>query len=213
MTNFDAFILIGGKSSRLGQPKAMVEVGGRTLAERTLTSVRHALNGKVTMVAGNSVQLGIQAILGDVPFIFDLYEDRGPLGGLHAALAYAETRWIFVIACDYPFVSAELIRFLAAKVSEDVGAVVPSQADGRLQPLSAFYRVATTRPVVEDLLSKPRVPPPLHQIVKAFCPLIVGFDEYSSPTDVVNPFLNVNTPEDLEAAKELERGPATGKSS
>jgi molybdopterin-guanine dinucleotide biosynthesis protein A len=79
------------------------------------------------------------------PFIFDLHEGRGPLGGLQAALAYARTPWIFVLACDYPFVSGDLIRLLAGRVHDELGAVVPEQEDGRMQPLCGFYASAFTR--------------------------------------------------------------------
>src|SRR6476659_6598378 len=106
---FEAFILIGGRSSRLGTDKAFVELDGMTLAERAVANVQRGLSPqRITMVAGSSTQFATEAIIADVPFIFDLYEGRGPLGGLHSALAYARTPWIFVLACDYPFVSTAL---------------------------------------------------------------------------------------------------------
>src|SRR5688572_5425336 len=106
MHQFEAFILIGGRSSRLGTDKAFVELGGMTLAERAVANVRDGLSPeRITMVAGSSTQFAIEAITSEIPFIFDLHEGRGPLGGLHAALAYSRAPWIFVLACDYPFVS------------------------------------------------------------------------------------------------------------
>src|SRR5512139_1519218 len=104
MEQIDSFILIGGRSSRLGRDKALVELGGRSLAERSIDTVHDALPGsRVTLVAGSSTQFAIDAIASGVPFIFDFHENRGPLGGLHAALSYAETPWILLLACDYPF--------------------------------------------------------------------------------------------------------------
>jgi molybdopterin-guanine dinucleotide biosynthesis protein A len=120
MNNIEAFILIGGRSSRLGTDKAFVELGGRTLAERAVENIRRGLSPeRITMVAGNSTQFAIEAITADTPFIFDLVEGRGPIGGLHAALSYARTPWIFVLACDYPFVSSELIGLLAESVDDE----------------------------------------------------------------------------------------------
>src|SRR5688500_815062 len=131
MTDIEAFILIGGRSSRLGTHKAFVNVGGRTLAQRAYDVVRRSYpDARTTMVAGNSLQFGIEAIVMAVPFIFDLYEGRGPLGGVHAALAHAQTPWIFVLACDYPFVSADLIRLIRDRVEDKFGAIVPEQQDG-----------------------------------------------------------------------------------
>jgi molybdopterin-guanine dinucleotide biosynthesis protein A len=205
MTQLEAFILIGGRSSRLGTDKAFVRFGGMTLAERAVDVTRRGLSlERVTMVAGSSTRFAIDALATNVPFIFDLYEDRGPLGGFHAALAYAQTAWIFVLACDYPFVSPEMIGLLAAKIDDRFGAVVPEQKDGRMQPLCAFYKVAKARPIVEDILQRPRVSPPMHEIVTELDPRIVKFDEYEHLAGSGDLFVNINTSEDLKNAKRFE---------
>src|SRR5688572_26563855 len=154
----EAFILIGGRSSRLGIDKAFVELSGRTLLQRAIDTVRSALpSAVITAVAGSSTQFEINAITSEIPFIFDLHEGRGPLGGIHAALSYANAPWILVLACDYPFVSDELIDLMVEKVSDEFGAIVPEQQDGRMQPLCAFYRVDAARLVVEEIIGRPRV--------------------------------------------------------
>ncbi len=206
MTQLEAFILIGGRSSRLGTDKALVRLRGMTLAERAVDVTRRALSPeRITMVAGSSTQFAIDALSTDVPFIFDLCEGRGPLGGLHAALAYAQTPWIFLLACDYPFVSPELMGMLAAEIDDEFGAVVPEQEDGRMQPLCAFYNVATARLIVEGILQRPRVTPPMHEVVTQLDPHILKFDEYSNLARSREFFVNINTAEDLESAKGLER--------
>jgi molybdopterin-guanine dinucleotide biosynthesis protein A len=203
MTQFESFILIGGRSSRLGLDKAFVELGGKTLLERAVDVAKEG--SRVTLVAGRATQFAIQAVATDNPFIFDLHENRGPLGGLHAALAYAQTPWIFVLACDYPFVSTELIQLIASKISDEFGAIVPEQNDGRLQPLCAFYRVAQALPLVEEIIERPRVPPPLHDVVRMLNPLIVEFDEYSHLPGSAELFVNVNTRADLDEALKITR--------
>jgi molybdopterin-guanine dinucleotide biosynthesis protein A len=206
MIDTDAFILIGGRSSRMGRDKALVELGGQTLAERALSTVRQALPGRrVTFVARNAAQFGIEAIAAGAPFVFDLIEGRGPLGGLHTALSYARTEWIFVMACDYPFVSAELIDLLGGQISDEFGAVVPEQPDGRLQPLCAFYNVATAFHVVDEIIQKPRVPPPMHEIAKQITPLIVEYHEYIGLNGSDHFFENINTLAELDRASEIER--------
>jgi molybdopterin-guanine dinucleotide biosynthesis protein A len=202
MNNIEAFILIGGRSSRLGTDKAFVELGGRTLAQRAVEDVRRGLSPeRITMVAGSSTQFAIEAITADTPFIFDLLEGRGPIGGLHAALSYASTPWIFVLACDYPFVSSELIGLLADNVDDEYGAVVPEQDDGRLQPLCAFYKVETARAIVEEIIERPRVSPPMHEVVDLLNPLVVKFSKYGDLDGSEEFFVNINTVEDLERAR------------
>jgi len=199
----DSFILIGGRSSRLGNDKAFVDIQGRTLLQRAIDVVNEThTSERITAIAGNSTQFATEAIVGDVPFIFDLHEGRGPLGGLHAALSYAKSSWIFLLACDYPFVSAELIRMLAARIDDKFGAIVPQQQDGRLQPLCAFYDVETARPIVEAILGRPRVTPPMHEIVTSLNPLIVRFDEYAYLDGAGELFVNINTVDDLERARQ-----------
>ena len=206
MTLTDAFILIGGRSSRLGTDKAFVDLGGMTLTERAIATVRVGMpDAQITMIAGNSTQFAIEAISADAPFIFDLYENRGPLGGWHAALSYAKTKWIFLLACDYPFVSADLIRLLASNISDAFGSVVPEQADGRLQPLCGFYKVEKARSVVEEILERPRVSPPMHEVVHRLDPRIVTFNEYAHLPGADDFFCNINTPADLERATDLAR--------
>ena len=202
MNNIEAFILIGGRSSRLGTDKAFVELGGRTLAQRAVENVRRGLSPeRITMVAGSSTQFAIEAITADTPFIFDLLEGRGPIGGLHAALSYASTPWIFVLASDYPFVSSELIGLLAENVDDEYGAVVPEQDDGRLQPLCAFYKVETARAIVEEIIERPRVSPPMHEVVDLLNPLVVKFSKYGDLDGSEEFFVNINTVEDLERAR------------
>ena len=202
MVQADAFILIGGRSSRLGTHKAFVEFDGETLVQRAVDVVRNALpESPVTAVAGSSTQFAIEAITADVPFIFDLYEGRGPLGGIHAALSYAKSQWIFVLACDYPFVSSELVGMLAGACDDAFGVVVPEQNDGRMQPLCAFYRVEKARPIVEEILERPRVAPPTHEVVAMLDPLIIPFEKYAHLDGAEELFININTIEDLESAR------------
>jgi molybdopterin-guanine dinucleotide biosynthesis protein A len=204
--NIDSFILIGGRSSRLGRNKAVVEFGRRTLAQRAFQTTVDALpTSRVTFVAANEAQFGIEAINSGGPLIFDLVPDRGPLGGLHAALAYAQTPWIFVLACDYPFVSSEVIEFLADRISDEFSAIIPEQNDGRLQPLCAFYKTETSRPIVEEIIDRSRVPPPLHEIMKRLDPLIVNFSEFEHLEGSSDLFINVNTIQELDNAREIER--------
>jgi molybdopterin-guanine dinucleotide biosynthesis protein A len=205
--DIEAYILIGGRSSRLGTDKAFVEIDGTSLATRALNTVRESgIASKTTFVAGSETHFAIQAIQLDAPFIFDLIEDRGPLGGLHAALSYAQTEWIFLTACDFPFVSSGLIGFLAEKISDGLGAVVPIQTDGRMQPLCAFFNVKAARPIVEEIINAPRVPPPLRDIVNAINPRLVTASEYSHLAASDKFFTNLNTPDDLSKIRELATG-------
>lgn len=201
----EAFILAGGSSSRLGRNKALEHIGGRTLAERAFESVRDsAIANTICFIAGNRVEVAIEARRLNAHFVFDVIEGRGPLGGLHTALYHAASEWVFVLACDLPFVTADLIRRLAEFRDEQHGAVIPEQPDGRPQPLCAFYRVAAAKPVVEEIVLRHRVPPPMHQVVLKLAPRIVTPAEYSPFAAAPVPyFSNINTELDLLEARKL----------
>ncbi len=205
--DIEAYILIGGRSSRLGRDKAFVAVGGVTLAQRSLNTVRESgIASKTTLVAGNKTQFATEALALDAPFIFDLVEGRGPLGGLHSALSYAQTEWILLLACDYPFVTTDLLRFLAEGISDEFGAVVPQQPDGRLQPLCGFYKVEAACPLVQEIIDRPRVSPPMAEIADLLTPKIVKPAEFSHLAGSDHFFANLNTSDDLTEIRKIVHG-------
>lgn len=207
--SIEAFILVGGRSSRLGRDKALERIGGKTLAERALDNVRESgIAEKIFFATGNEIEFAIEAAKLDAQFVFDSIQGRGPLGALYTALTNTSAEWVFILACDLPFVTPALIANLSRYIYGEhggFGAIVPEQPDGRLQPLCAFYNVAAARPVVEEITGKPRPSPPMFEVVSLLNPRIVAPAEYDP---VANSsamyFRNINTEDDLSAARELE---------
>jgi molybdopterin-guanine dinucleotide biosynthesis protein A len=201
MNEAEAFILIGGRSSRMGRDKALVEVDGVSFARRALETLRSVeFFSKVTFVAANQAQFVIPAVALGAPFIFDIYPGRGPLSGLHAGLAESASEWIFVMACDYPFASKEMIEVLASRLADEYSVVLPEQRDGRLQPLFGFYRTLPTRAIVNDIVERQKAAPPMRELVEQLNSRIVRFDEYGHLAGAERIFHNVNTPGDLADA-------------
>src|SRR6476469_8909855 len=130
MNHIEAFILAGGASRRMGTDKSQLLIERQTFAERIAETLLQVADS-VTLVGGLGSSL---------PRVADVYPQWGALGGLQAALAACKAEWAIVVACDLPFVTAELFSFLAGK-RLDHDAVVPIQLDGRPQPLAALYRV------------------------------------------------------------------------
>ncbi len=228
LTELEAFILIGGKSSRLGLPgldKALLQIEGITLAERAANTTSAALSPKeIYFIARDENQFAAmerghpcpqrtrnvrdasanEGLPKNIPVIYDQIKDRGAYSGLHAALSKAKTEWIFVLACDYPLVPVDLLKFLARMIPELIDkafdAIVPLQPDGRVQPLCAFYRAAPCLKAVESLLSECEKLPPLRTVFEKVRTRVVTFEETDHLPGAENFFLNLNTPEDLKAA-------------
>jgi len=129
-----AFILAGGKSTRMGSDKPFAEYQGRTLLARALELAR-SVTPEVRIV-GSKDKFGPFA-----PVVEDVFRDSGPLGGIHAALRASHTELNLVLAVDTPFVSWTFLQYLIGQASgaPEAAAVVPRGGEG-WQPLCAIYR-------------------------------------------------------------------------
>ncbi|HVF46691.1 MAG TPA: molybdenum cofactor guanylyltransferase, partial [Pyrinomonadaceae bacterium] len=159
--DIDAFILVGGRSSRMGRDKATLELDGVTLVDRAAATITKAFDpSSIVLVASGPEQ--VLSIFGhehSFRFVFDVYPDRGPFGAIHAALANARTSWIFVMACDLPLVTPDLLHVLSEYLADDVDAVASVQPDGKPQPLCAFYRVESCRALIDPIFVRKRPTP------------------------------------------------------
>lgn len=202
--NIEAFILIGGRSSRLGTDKAFVEIGGQTIASHAAEIAMTALKPtRITFVSGDERQFNAQKLssLGH-RVISDLRPGFGAWSAIETALAAAGSEWIFILACDLPFVSIEALRLLESFTRGDNDAVVPRQPDGKLQPLCAFYRVKTVHAAVKKVFIGHRSLPPLSAICDDLKTCIVSREEFGGLANAERFFLNINTAADLQAATE-----------
>ena len=189
LKDLQAFILAGGASSRMGTDKSRLVIDQQTFTQRIAERL-FEVTGSVTLV-GRALD---DSTLPKVP---DVFPQWGALGGLHAALAAAEREWVIVVACDLPFVTRELFLFLAS-LRLDHEAVVPVQQDERPQPLAALYRVDPCRQRAEALIQAGRRRP--LDLLEAVKTRWVAFDEIRNLDQADRFFVNINTPEDYDAA-------------
>ncbi len=138
-------ILAGGKSLRMGQNKALLQIDGESLIERVLRELGSVTNEIVISANDPSpfLSLGLRVIS-------DLFPDRGPLAGLHAAMTHTCRPILLLLACDLPSVRSEFLSRML-ELSEDFDAVIPRTADGMVHPLCAVYR-RTCLPFIEAAL-------------------------------------------------------------
>lgn len=195
--DIDGYILTGGNSSRMGEPKGLLELGGRNLVER----VAAALSPQVRRVytVGNSGRFrGIE----NIPDALNIDGDsRSSLRGLASALQHAETEWIFVVACDMPFVSTELFGLIASKRKECFGAVVPLCRDGVRQPLCALYRVVACRDKCSAAISDGNLS--LQNLLKRVDTFQIPFQDMEHLSRSAYFFRNLNTPQEFADAKTI----------
>ncbi len=178
------YVLVGGRSSRMGRDKALLPYRGGLLGASVARAVKEAA-GSVTLV-GN---LDLTSVLG-MPAIPDLYPGEGPLAGILAALAHTTAAWNLVVACDMPELSAELLRTLIEEAERcEPDALVPVAPSGRPEPLCAVYH-RRCRPVIEGAFARG-----VRKVTEALADLRVLWREAPE----AKPFQNVNTPEEWAA--------------
>jgi molybdopterin-guanine dinucleotide biosynthesis protein A len=186
MDSVEGFILAGGASSRMGTDKARLLIGDESFVQR--------IGGRLSEVARKVSVVGkVDSSDLSFPFVPDVHERWGALGGVHAALAACEAEWALVVACDLPHVTADLFNRLLL-LATDFDAIAPLQQDGRRQPLCAVYRVAACLPQAEALIKTgERKPVALLQSVTTRW---LEFSEVEDLTGANRFFDNINTPQD-----------------
>ena len=129
----EGFVLVGGKSLRMGRNKALLELNGRPLASRAADLLRPYVSA-TTFVGSPD-----QSAPAGITMLADLFPERGPLGGICTALEKSHCDWNLFLACDMPFVEDSFLRFLAERaLGSAADAVVPKTSQS-LEPLCAAY--------------------------------------------------------------------------
>lgn len=189
-------ILAGGKSRRMGADKAFLEVGREAMIQRVAAELGQIF--AEVLIAGGSGEAGRRLGLRVIP---DLVEGGGPLGGIYAALSGAAHEKCLVAACDMPFVTGGLAQFMVRR-AEGWDVAVPRHGI-HLQPLFAVYSKGCLGAIGQTLRAG------RYKVID-FYPLVrvnyVNEEDLRTLADIDVAFFNVNTPRDLDAARDLARG-------
>jgi molybdenum cofactor guanylyltransferase len=189
-----AFILAGGRSTRMGADKAFVLLDGRTLLARALDLAR-SLTSDVRIVGD------LNRFAAFAPVVEDQFPGCGPLAGIHAALRSSQADLNLILAVDTPFLTPALLEYIIgrAKNSDRAMATVPRTAQG-WQPLCAIYRREFAF-IAEKALGAGRYRiDVLFEVVRTQA---IAEPELQSAGFSSDLFLNLNTPHDvIEAARD-----------
>jgi molybdenum cofactor guanylyltransferase len=177
-----AVVLAGGRSRRMGAPKALVELGGRPLLAWALAAAQAAGIDAVVVAKPGSALPPLE-----VPVWAEPERPAHPLAGIVAALERAAPRAIVVLACDMPFVPPDLIARLAAL--DAVAAAPPGEA------FPARYEAAAL-PVLRAGLAREA---PLRAVLAELTPIELA------PRGAAHALLGVNDPAALARAEALLR--------
>lgn len=188
MRDISCAILVGGKSSRLGQDKALLDVAGEPLIQRIAKRLDRITDD--LMVVGSDLDRFhfLQARM-----VQDLVSGFGSLGGIYSALEAARHAYVFVAGCDMPFLDMNLVRYIVL-LAPGYDVVMP-YVGGEAEPLHAIYATTCTDAIKAAIAQGER------RII-SFLPEVRVREVHEDEIRIFDPdfrsFFNINTPEDLK---------------
>ena len=204
MSGSAGIVLAGGRSSRMGTPKAALEWHGSTLLRRTVGIIARATDGPVVVVRAPGQDL--PPLPSSTGVVDDPQEGLGPVQGLAAGLATltGQADVAFVSSTDMPFLHPAFVRRVLRAAQQDGVDVGLPVARGYPQPLAASYRVALA-PLAAKLVAEERLRP---AFLFEQC-AVDRLDEAALRADPVlaaldpglDSVVNVNEPDDYQQAR------------
>lgn len=175
----------------MGADKAFLELAGKPLILRAVELIREVVPDlKIVADPRKFVTFG--------PVIEDVYRDRGPLGGIHAALTNTVAEWNLILAVDLPFVPVQFLKYLLVRAESSGATVTVPSVAGYFQPLCAVYRKAFLFSAEHALSEgKNKIDQLFRQVT--FC--AVSEEDMIANGFHISIFRNLNTPEEWQAAK------------
>jgi molybdopterin-guanine dinucleotide biosynthesis protein A len=191
-------ILSGGLNTRFsGREKAFMRVGEKRIIDH-IYDLFVEIFEEVILVTNHPLRF----LEWDLKIVTDLFDIRSSLTGIHAGLFHAANPYVFVTACDAPFLKNELVQMLLDRIDGKVDIIMPQTSAGR-EPLCAIYSKRCLE-VAENHLRHKKL-----KIQLAFrkCRMKHVSEKALREKDPdLLSFFNINTPEDLATAEEIYKG-------
>lgn len=127
-----AIILAGGKSSRMGEDKGLMLFNGKPMIQFILDEVNQ-IAAQIFIVTSNPNYLSF-----GYPLIPDLIENKGPLAGIVSGLSHSTSTFNWVLSCDIPHITTELLLMLRNEIGDDD--VILAKKNGQVHPLIGCYK-------------------------------------------------------------------------
>ena len=196
-------VLAGGRSSRFGREKSLVDFGGKPLIAYVVGKLRELGDECIVSIGATRDPEDYRCVLpGGTVVVQDNVGFQGPLAGFVTALNRCRSSTCFLGACDMPFIKPKIVEYLFGECSQNSGAV-PKWRDGRLEPLHAVYDCDAVRHAYRQVADE-RVLSMISLVDHIPGIRFVNVEQEIAPLNpTLNTFRNLNTPRDLQ---EAERG-------
>lgn len=203
-------ILAGGKSRRMGQNKALLQLGDSPLIAHVIRRM-HLVTDEILLITNTPTEY---AHLG-LPMYSDRVPDAGALGGIYTGLTQASYDAVLCVACDSPFLQPKLLSYLVSVLGEydavmpytyssnkDIKVTNPSHSDNQvtLQTLCAAYSKRCL-PIIELMLQASELR--VHALQEQANILTLAPEIWKTYDSEGHSFFNINTPADFEKAQAM----------
>lgn len=135
-----AIVLAGGKNKRMGQEKALLTIGNKSIIQILIEKLK-MLFPKIVLSTNSPNKF----VFLNIPMVEDFYKNMGPLSGIHAGLIESDTEKNFIIPCDLPLMNNELIEYMCNYKTDKK--VVLCKVGDYIEPTFGIY----SKDIVEDL--------------------------------------------------------------
>jgi len=195
-SNITGIVLGGGESRRMGRDKRRLQWEGEPFLDR-VCRVMNTLFEEVLVV---TAQEDYDCSHLPVRLVTDTISQKGSLGGLYTGLMEAKNSFVFVVACDMPFLQSECISRLCVFSGDDDVLVV--KLSSGIQPLHARYSTRCA-PIIEQMIQKDDLK--IQNVVthSDLTIQILGESLFDDIDPYRRSFMNINTPADLEFARKM----------
>jgi molybdenum cofactor guanylyltransferase len=191
--NISVYIAAGGKSSRMGADKGLMELKGKRMIDY-LTETLLSISAPFTIISQNKAYAA-----NGIEVIEDIIPEKGPMGALQTALHHSPTEYILLLSCDSPFVPAMAVEHLASKLTQQE--VLLARTMSRINPLFAVYQ-RTIKSKVDECINRSELK--MISLIETCSHEEIDMSEIEKKYPLS--FMNINTPDDVKEILKLWPG-------
>ena len=184
-----AIILAGGKSTRMGFDKQLLQIDERRLMDSLIHKLNKEFEEIIIVTNRPELYIGLSHII-----TRDILLDKGPLGGIHAGLGLSSSKYAFVVACDMPNINMEYVKHMKKSMTNEDSIGCVTEFGDWIEPFSSFFSKDLIQPIERYLKTNRRS---INGLIEDLDITYISEDEARKFSPNWAMFLNLNTKEDL----------------
>jgi len=188
-------VLAGGKSKRMnGENKALIEIGQHSNLEKIIR-LSEKYFFETILIANSHNRFGD---LKNLKIYHDVFENIGPLGGIHSALVNSSTEFVFLLPCDMPFINERLVLEEINEFKKNNCDIIVPRIGEFFEPLHSIYSVHVADKLAHHIQNTKDL-----SVRSFFNSVKIYYWDLENTEEIQRSFININTPKDIDLAIEI----------